>query len=936
MLLLFGKHLVVEGFVIAPDGKPQLYRTSPVVDVIDQTLLYSTSRSYYRLSGPLNVEATVQSGIPLWFAKKFASGFPSNWRDMIDVYLNYVNANDPAKERTKSTDASAMVSLLSCEGFTSLNHTRNSWSSQTKLFSNSDDDAHDVSNDRDDFAAVANDVDLQQNTDGLDVVLNQKKKSQKKDRSAAEETPTPGNIVDSRKPGKSEKSVNEVKAILETPQQRLKHQNVKGNKNDERKKRITRKKRRSYSKKSDDSVFDQSSSFSSPSFSNNGLYRTRSGRHVFPLLESWTYQRLNTEYDANGNEVVVFYPGTDSVLPKSSPACEFLRKANWVHRQFVEDQLMLTPSVGSPKVWQVRKKQRSCVRNILEQSCVDEAKQSNATSPQDVLSRSMSISSGIPQDDNEKSPAQKQIFDSNSSNLIPVKKQSRVKQPEKSSVHSLRNSETSSPNKRHSTSSQEVNPTIDVSSESIKKPAKRFLRSSKPLSASSKLGSSDNASKVDSVPTDCEQTLTSECDKDLKFSCTGRDHFGKYFSVKNSQSERIRPSPLLPPTVAKVATIKSSYNLRRKVPIRSKAKEFFDDLQKGRVSKRHRKPGTEDERSCLKKEPERDAVQTASKCEKMTKRSRLKRSMATNVPEEKTKPRSNKTSRTVESNKKIVENVEGLRRTCFIWSPNKVVTRASLKRGNPLHPVESSNNKLISSTQRNGNNSTNAKVGKIIQETGNQHKNKTTRRRLPRRRKDKAPPTEEVQEYRENDGPPREGEPTPLEQEPRIITARHRTMKQRKQRKEALRVLNENDSEQDFFAGAPDCIANFNSDCFHVGSSAATATPYTPVSKLPENFENYVPTPAWFKTPTNADGFTLVSEETPYFKETPSLFKADKVADQCIVQMQKKSRTRRRPVKSPQKRVTPKKKKTIIPQDLFNVEIDQSHHSSDDDEYFST
>ena len=182
VLIVCGKHVLIEGFAIGPDNKPQLYRTNPVLDVIDCTVVYTTSRSYYRLNGPLNVEATVQGGVSLWFAKRFIKGFPKNWKEIFDLYFNYMATHVDSK----SSDTLEMMSLLSCEGFALKQRDVSLWSNRNILSDQCSPDA----NVDDSFGSP--DVDL-------DITVQESKKKTVSDSAEDRVTVTPKPIASSRR-----------------------------------------------------------------------------------------------------------------------------------------------------------------------------------------------------------------------------------------------------------------------------------------------------------------------------------------------------------------------------------------------------------------------------------------------------------------------------------------------------------------------------------------------------------------------------------------------------------------------------------------------------------------------------------------------------------------------------------------------------------------
>nr|XP_026690165.1 uncharacterized protein LOC100186430 isoform X2 [Ciona intestinalis] len=95
----------------------------------------------------------------------------------------------------------------------------------------------------------------------------------------------------------------------------------------------------------------------------SGLFRTRSGRHVFPPLQSWTGQRLSTECNEDGVEVVKFHPGNESILAPDvhSPVTDALRKTDIIHRQFIFNQ-MCDKKDSLPQ----QKTGNHCVKKILD------------------------------------------------------------------------------------------------------------------------------------------------------------------------------------------------------------------------------------------------------------------------------------------------------------------------------------------------------------------------------------------------------------------------------------------------------------------------------------------------------------------------------------------------------------------------------------------
>ena len=334
VLVVCGKHVRVEGFAIGPDDKPQLYRTNPVVDVIDETMIYTTSRSYYRLSGNLNLEATVQSGFALWMAKRFFKGFPNNWKELLDLYFNYMSNQKENSKQLNKAEALEMMSLLSCEGFASKDHKNLPRPNTTAIFSES------ISHD-DSFNKSFESTKV-----GIpDTVI---KKARKITSAALKKTRVRSRTVT---------WTNKTQSVVRRRSKSTSKLHTSTNK-------VMKK--------------PKPTKLVVPKFCtpppDQELYRTRSGRHVFPPLRHWTYQRLTTECDEKGNEVVVFHPGQDCALKVASPACDYLKETQRFHEKFEQDQLLSIPSPSFTKALKVvryKSKSSACVKNIFNESSDD-------------------------------------------------------------------------------------------------------------------------------------------------------------------------------------------------------------------------------------------------------------------------------------------------------------------------------------------------------------------------------------------------------------------------------------------------------------------------------------------------------------------------------------------------------------------------------------
>ena len=377
MLHIYGKHIIVEGLALGPDGKPYPYRTSPILDVIGKTVLYTTSRNYYRISGPLNTEASVQNGIPLWFVNKFSCGFPSNWRDLIDTYHNYMSSQQDNLSNSKSIDAVEMMSLLTCEGF-AIKKLKNDLVTNHSgtLLPEQDDEPVDLKSDANQCSTTVNLPDTAK-----------QRRMPKTRQNALASSALKSSCISSTSDSCRKQTLSCSSGNKKTKQRNRKTLKSYAHSAKECGNIITPEKNQSKKKKQKE-ILDHGSGpdkqlvpFCTPP-PGKSLYRTRSGRHVFPPLQYWTYQRLNTECDENGNEVVVFHPGNEAVLPQSSPACELLRKADWIHREFEQDQLLHSPPlpVRNLKVVRAKRKLSNCVKNILDES---------STEVHDVLCRNM-------------------------------------------------------------------------------------------------------------------------------------------------------------------------------------------------------------------------------------------------------------------------------------------------------------------------------------------------------------------------------------------------------------------------------------------------------------------------------------------------------------------------------------------------------------------
>lgn len=280
-------NLFVEGFVLSENGIPQLYRTSAIGEAITNRLLKTTNGSLYSLKGPICLESTLQAKISIHVAQKFEDGFPSCWKELLPVMA-------------KSSD----IGNASFHDAPVEPDNQSIWPQNPK-------DKKRVSAPLLEWPSFSTDC-----SGDSDTTLNASKLNVDVQFSSAEK---------SRKMSNQEAGKGSVKGFCCDPLQTPNSSQARGKPND-----LSKKKRES-----------------PPTMTElaNSFYRTRSGRHVFPPLQSWTGQRLVTEYDDMGNNIVVLYPGEKS-LPDDNlnPVHDALRNSSWLQRQHRMNQLLQTQS----------------------------------------------------------------------------------------------------------------------------------------------------------------------------------------------------------------------------------------------------------------------------------------------------------------------------------------------------------------------------------------------------------------------------------------------------------------------------------------------------------------------------------------------------------------------------------------------------------------
>ena len=884
---------------MGPGNDPHLYRTSPVIDVIDDNVIYTTTRSYYRLSGELDLEASVSGGVSLWFAKRFKNGFPRNWRELLDVYLGYLTTQENNLQDSKS-NALEMMSLLSCEGF-ALN--RNS--SPEKALSEFEED--EVESEKNGFSHSLEKCEkkkkylTKENKSPKEFVCS-KPKNKRKSKSSIDkfvkaktslrkkEPKIKPKISSSRKGTKSEELEKRQRCLKCIDQNILRNkQNVKDL---PKTKSLSKRNAKPVKKPSEVGDHLKVPSFCSPA-PGHGLYRTRSGRHVFPPLQHWTYQRLSVECDNEGNETVVFHPGSKSVLKNSSVACEYLRRAKWIHRQFEQDQLLSIPSPSQQKVLRVKKKrnQSNCVKNIFDQAACSGSPNS------DVLSESLHFTA--------------LSFDADSSNWS--KKQHRSKESfleplEGTSVDAETNGQRTSPILLQNRSLDEkLDTTVVEDSMKQTKTFERINTSDSKLNKSAVLDDLPNVTS-DDKPTDLNDVLdispgkNNACDK----------------------IESLQKTVLANKTIVPLRFPKS--NLQRV----SVVTEDPVTMASGKYNLRRR----------------RNRLQTS--VEKEVKESAVRNLKPVSFPLPVVTIVKVDTSMLKRygcySALTVGESVSSFSDVQKLNKNDKRCTRSATSR--KKFDVQMSKTRLISPSKpacntANPKQKMQKKIGKASP-TQPFTKPKATKKCLKRKMKDissevddkikelNCKPTNVVDAMKEKCAKSNISTKKSLE-----VTAKRGTLKRRKQAKEVLNVLNQPQNEPDFFTATASDNFNFENDDFQFDPNRSYLTPYTPVSKLPSDFDQNMKTPAWFQTPSGADAFSCAAVTPAHLKVELDAVASTEVADKCIIQMQKKHKRKH---KTPPrfKKTQHEKKKTVIPDNLFRVEVDEHCNSSDDDDYFSS
>ncbi|XP_076806892.1 uncharacterized protein LOC143450299 [Clavelina lepadiformis] len=367
------KCLYIEGFLKQTDGTYQLYRTSPVSEIINSNTVKTASGKEYCLIGRINQDASINSKLPLWMVKNFEFGFSSNWKEILHSYNTQRHNQQESFDCLNAVDRIVGISAVSHE-------TKPASKSCYKIPSLTwlGSDAEDSIN--------LNTSLLSTNVEVPDTVLRKPPLSK-----LAQMCVENLNSIDVAKSFlNSEFDV--VEECLQTikPSEKIsarvqKHSHPPSQELSAAKSQITpqndktknAKKRRSSSKKKKkhDSVVANTNLFTpSPQ---NGFYRSKSGRHVFPPLQHWTRQRLVTECDEDGTEVVVLYPGHRSVLDASSSsyATDVIKQSESIQKQYLQDQLehsFHSVAEATPPGKNVQpkgtKKQTpgTCVKNILD------------------------------------------------------------------------------------------------------------------------------------------------------------------------------------------------------------------------------------------------------------------------------------------------------------------------------------------------------------------------------------------------------------------------------------------------------------------------------------------------------------------------------------------------------------------------------------------
>ena len=347
------KNIVVEGFVVGDGQAPQLYKTGAVLEAITNSVIRTLSGNIYVLKGPLCWDATLQAGMPKWFASKFLNGFPKNWPKILEDYVKFPNDGNSFNETadhyaTANCDNSA--SLVSRE----VDSERKPAIPHLDWSSFSFDDNADSS----DASIVVHVPGTVKSTWGM--------RKTAPDRGS--------NVVDAALSplflnGLDDTVVKEehdVEAELSTTLVEDDLQLGSGNGVDPRDTPVSRGKVCSVdSRKSAGKPGSRNSSGKKKSMQKeievfDAFYRTRSGRHVFPPLQYWTRQRLTRRLDKDGNDVVVLCPGEKSTLVPDlrSPAAEIIRTTGWVQRKLQSDKIECEPdrSVAGKAVPKARQK----------------------------------------------------------------------------------------------------------------------------------------------------------------------------------------------------------------------------------------------------------------------------------------------------------------------------------------------------------------------------------------------------------------------------------------------------------------------------------------------------------------------------------------------------------------------------------------------------
>ncbi|XP_078484075.1 uncharacterized protein LOC100186430 [Ciona intestinalis] len=264
--------------------------------------LLTNSGSLYNLVGPMQKSPDIPDNV----YKSMINGFPENWRSVVRSYLHQLNQNQ--------SDESSSENEVDHSAINSLNNTP-----QVRVV--------------------------------METPLSKKRQPD------FLVTPTP---CKKRRSIAVKKTQDLIFPLASVAQDILKTSAIK-------KKKQTRKRQAAQRKPANRAKLNKSVLPSCHadlcSESPSGLFRTRSGRHVFPPLQSWTGQRLSTECNEDGFEVVKFHPGNESTLAPDvhSPVTDALRKTDIIHRQFIFNQ-MCDKKDSLPQ----QKTGNHCVKKILD------------------------------------------------------------------------------------------------------------------------------------------------------------------------------------------------------------------------------------------------------------------------------------------------------------------------------------------------------------------------------------------------------------------------------------------------------------------------------------------------------------------------------------------------------------------------------------------